>query len=49
MIAQILNHSNPEITRVYARLAPKQTKEALTITGEKIDNLLNQDRIRLAS
>ena len=47
VIAQILNHSNPEMTKVYARYAPKQTKDALKITGEKIDNLLNQDRIRL--
>lgn len=47
VIAEILNHSNPEMTKVYARYAPKQTKDALRITGEKIDNLLNQDRIRL--
>ena len=47
VIAQILNHSNPEMTKVYARFAPKQTKDALRITGEKIDNLLNQDKIRL--
>jgi len=47
LIQQILNHSNPEMTRVYARLAPQQIRDALTITGEKIDNLLNQDRIRL--
>jgi len=47
VIQTILNHSNPEMTKIYARLAPKQTKDALTITGEKIDNLLNQDKIRL--
>ena len=49
LIQQILNHSNPEMTRVYARLAPKQIREALNITGEIVGNLLNQDKIRLVS
>ena len=40
VIGQILNHSHPAVTAVYARLADKQSKRAMDVLGAKMGEVL---------
>ena len=35
VIGQVLNHTHPDVTRIYARLAENQSREALDAFAEK--------------
>ena len=40
VIGKILNHSHPAVTAVYARLADKQSRQAMDVLGEKMGEVL---------
>ena len=40
VIGKILNHSHPAVTAVYARLADKQSKQAMDVLGERMGEVL---------
>ena len=47
VIQKILNHSRPQVTRIYARLSDQQPRDALVKLGKKMGNVLQfpKDRV----
>jgi integrase len=41
VIGEILNHSHPAVTRVYARLAGTQSRDALQVFGEEFEKVVS--------